>query len=208
MTIFVRDDDVLIGSSSWDDSLGRFKQVHDWCLLSNRFLHVPAILFNNVVKDGTPGIDHFPGAIEYIKEQTQEGKMRPEIHGWEHIDYAKLSVPEIREHLKRCKESMKEHFDVEATTWYTPWGANASHMHDAALEEGLKLIDCSRINKMEGRHGVVQRLRDGEDISFLEEDEVFTHWWGGGSRLLRIIQVGIHGSWAEAKAANRELFRE
>lgn len=205
--IYIRDDDVLIQSSEWDDPFGRFRQVHDWILQSDKFLHVPAILFHNVIKDNTPGIFYFPKAIGYIKEQTQDGRMRPEIHGLEHVDYAKLTMPQIREHLKICKFYMNKFFDVEATTFYTPWGANAPHINEASQEEGLKMVDCSRINKMEGEHGVVQRLKDGTDISFLEEDEVFSHWWGGGARLLRIIKVGIHGSWAAAKENNRELFR-
>jgi len=209
VSIFVRDDDVLIHSSSWDDAFGRFRQIHDWCLLSDRFLHVPYILFHHVIKDDTPGILVFPEAIAYIREQTQDGRMRPEIHGWEHVDYGARSEDEVREHLKLCKAKMHELFDVEATSWATPWGANQPHLYEAAAKEGLKLIDCNpnTINKMQGQHGVVQRLKDGTDISFLEGEEIFLHWYEGGSRLLRIIQVGIHGSWDAAKEANRELFR-
>lgn len=207
--IYVRDDDVLIHSSSHQDPFKHFQTVHNWILESDKLLHVPAILMHNVKKDGTVGLLGFPEAIEYIKSETKEGKMRPEIHGYEHVDYGKLSVEIICSHLKMCKEFLWSSLDAVATTWFSPWGANQPHLYEAADKERLKLVDCSKINKLAGEHGVVQRFRQGhKPEDFLEEDEIFFHWWEGGMRLRRAIQVIKHGSWQAAKEANGKWFSE
>ena len=204
--IYVRDDDVLIDSSSHDDPFKHFQTVHNWICETDKLLHVPTILVTNVVKDGTRGLAGFPEAIEYIKSESSAGRMRPEIHGYEHIDYAKLSVTEIVDSLKLCLDFMWGVLEVKATAWYTPWGANAPHLHEAANRLNLKLVDCSKIHKLAGRHGIVQRLRDGETTEYLEEDEIFFHWWEGGMRLKRVIEVIKHGSFAKAKERNGDWF--
>jgi hypothetical protein len=198
--IYVRDDDVLLPSSSYDNPFGRFKQIHEWITECDKFMHVPAIL--------TTEIQEFPECIEYIKEETKAGRMRPELHGVQHIDYGKLSTTTTMEHLHAGSEWMREHLGIEPTVWYTPWGASQPHLHKAADQMQFKLVDCSQINKMQGRYGICQRLKDGHDISFLEEQEIFMHWWEGGARLKRIIESVKHGSWIEAKKQNRQLFRD
>lgn len=197
--IRVRNDDVLLGSSSYDDEFGRFKQIHEWTLESERFLHVPTILVTE--------IQDFPRCIEYIQEQTEAGHMRPEIHGLRHIDYGKVSTFEVMDQLQLCKEYFERWGFGKPTKWYTPWGASQAHLHHAAKKVGLTLIDCDKINKLNGKHGIVQRLKDGEKVDFLEGDEIFMHWWTGGARLKRVIEVANHGSWEAAAKANRELFK-
>ena len=68
------------------------------------------------------------------------------------------------------------------------------------------MVTCEHIHKMNGRYGVVQQLMDGRDISYLDGEEIFMHWWEGGARLKRIIEVAKHGSWEAAKDANKKLF--
>jgi hypothetical protein len=68
--------------------------------------------------------------------------------------------------------------------------------------EGLDLIDTSRIHKLRGKHGVVDRLRSGESPWYLDGEEIFMHWWEGGLRLKRVLEVIKHGSWAEAERVN------
>lgn len=197
--IYIRDDDVLVGSSSHPDPLKHFKTVHNWICETDRLLHVPTILVTE--------IQQFPEAIEYIREETKARRMRPEIHGLHHIDYAKLPRQEIEDHLKKCNEFLYNKFEHVPTRFYTPWGANASHVKEAALNVGLQLVDCSALNKLQGRYGIIQRLRDGENpYKFLEEQEVFFHWWEGGMRLKRLIEVLKHGSWETAQAANKDWF--
>ncbi len=188
--IRVRDDDVLINSSSWDNPLGRFQQVHEWCLRSPLVMHVPSILVTE--------IQQFPEAIDFIKAETKRRKMEPEIHGLSHIDYAKLPTAEVQDHLKTCKDWIYQNLDYTPTKWYTPWGANAKHLYEAAELEGLELIDCSNILKMNGRFGVVQNLKDGHDpIRFLLGKEIFMHWWEGGQRLNRIMSALVNGFYRE-----------
>lgn len=198
--IRIRDDDILVNSSSYPDSFGRFKQIHEWICESTQFIHVPTIL----VKE----IQQFPECIEYIRNETKEGRMLPEIHGHEHVDFAKISKEDLKEKFKLCKEFLWEKFEAHPRYVYSPWGASQPHLHEAAEECGLKLIDCSQIMKLEGKHGIVQRLKDGEDPSKFYGCEFFTHFWAGGARLKRIVEVFKHGSWEEAKKANRELFRD
>lgn len=202
--IRVRDDDVLLSSSSYDDELGRLKQVHAWiCEVPDRFIHVPAILVTE--------IQEFPEAIEWIREETAEGRMLPEVHGLSHKDYASLTTSEIVLELEECVEFNKKQFDYTSTKFYTPWGAGAdergSHIAGAARTAGLNMVTCEHITKMNGRYGVCKELMDGRDLSYMDGQEIFMHWWEGGSRLKRIIEVAKHGSWEEAKKANRKLFK-
>jgi len=148
-----------------------------------------------------------PEAVAYIKEQKDLGKMSLQIHGWEHIDYAKLSVKEVIDDLERCKDFFYDKFEMIPSRWYTPWGANAPHLYEAADETGLTLIDCSQIYKMNGRYGIIQLAKEGKDIEkFLHKKEIFFHWWEGGMRLKRVIEIVKHGSYEAAKAANGNWF--
>ncbi len=201
--IRVRDDDVLLHSSSYSNELGRIKQIHEWiCEVPDQIIHVPTILVTE--------IQEFPEAIKWIREETAEGRMLPEIHGWSHKDYASLSSAEIVLELRDCKEYIRKEFNHNATKFYTPWGAGADkrgkHIRGAAAAVGLEMVTCEHINKMNGRYGVIQALMDGRDLSYLDGKEIFMHWWEGGSRLKRIVEVAKHGSWEAAKKANRKLF--
>ncbi len=204
--IYVRDDDVLIDSSGFEDSFKHFKTVHEWICETDKLMHVPAILVHNVVKDGSRGLLGFPDAMEFIKSETAAGRMQPQIHGYEHIDYGKLNKEEVRDHLMKCQDFIWRNFNFDPTVWYTPWGASQPHLHEVTELMGLKLVDCSRIHKLAGKHGVVQRLRDRESPDYLEDDEIFFHWWEGGLRLKRVIEVLKHGSWDKAESENKDWF--
>jgi peptidoglycan/xylan/chitin deacetylase (PgdA/CDA1 family) len=206
--IGVRDDDVLISSSSYDSELGRFKQVHEWiCEVPETLIHVPTILVTE--------IQQFPEAIDFVRQETAEGRMMPEIHGLEHKDYSKLTFEEIGSELNQCRDWIYEQFGHEPTKFYSPWGAgfkgsvNGAHIRPAAAAVGIELVTCEYISKLNGRYGVVKELSNGRDISYLEnthDKEIFMHWWEGGSRLKRVVEVIKHGSWEEAAKQNRKLF--
>jgi len=148
-----------------------------------------------------------PEAVEYIKEQKGFNKMSPQVHGYEHIDYAKLSKQEVKDDLERCKDFLYEKLDIIPSRWYTPWGANAPHLYDAASETGLKLVDCSVINKMNGRYGLIQLAKEGHDIEkIMQNKEIFFHWWEGGMRLKRVVEILKYGSYESAKAVNGDWF--
>jgi len=198
--LYVRDDDVLLPSSSYPDAFGRFRQVHDWIRQAEgKIIHRPAILVTE--------IQAFPDCIEYIREKTKAGEMEPEIHGLEHIDYGKLTKTQVKEHLTICRDFILDKFEFNASRWYTPWGASQAHLHEVADNMGITLVDCSQINKMRGKHGVCQRLKEGTPIELFDGQEIFTHWWEGGSRLLRICLAMKHGSWAAAAKVEHRLFK-
>lgn len=196
--IRIRDDDVLMHSSGSKDAFGRFRGVHNIICRSDKFIHVPAILVTE--------IQDFPDCIDYIKEETASGRMLPEIHGLEHIDYGKLTRSEVKDHLIICREFIQNKFNHSATIWYTPWGASQPHLHEVSEALGIQLVDCSGIIKFQGRYGIQRRLMDGVDIKYFYGKELFMHWWEGGSRLERVVETGVHGSWEAAAKANPKLF--
>ena len=201
--IRVRDDDVLLPSSSYENELGRLKQIHEWiCEVPDTLIHVTGILVLE--------IQEFPEAIEFIRQETAEGRMLPEIHGLSHKDYANLTEKEIVAELSVCRDWIDYKFGHKATKFYTPWGAGAdergAHIRPAAESIGIEVVTCEHITKMNGRHGIIQGLMDGRDLSFWDGQEILMHWWEGGCRLKRIVEVAKHGSWEEAKKHNRKLF--
>lgn len=200
MRVLVRDDDVLLPSSSYSSPFGRFHQVHEWIERCPNFIHKPGILVTE--------IKAFPECVEYIKEKIKStNQMEPEIHGYQHIDYGKLTKIGVKTHLDMCLEWFTHELNWTPILWYTPWGASQPHLHEAAAEMNLELVDTSKINKLAGRYGAVQRIKD-EGINWLDNQELFMHWWEGGSRLLRVVECVRHGSWDAAAKANPELFKE
>jgi peptidoglycan/xylan/chitin deacetylase (PgdA/CDA1 family) len=197
--IYLRDDDVLVGSSGHEDSFKKFQQVHRWICETDKLLHIPAILVTE--------IQAYPECIAYIKEETRKGRMSPEIHGYKHIDYGKLSYDEVVDHLRRCKNFIGEQFDITAKTWYTPWGANSPTLQQASAECGLILVDCSNLNKLNGRYGVIQEAKEGKNIAKLfDKKEIFYHWWQGGLRLKRMVEILKHGSIEAAMEHTEGIF--
>ena len=195
--IYVRDDDVLIRSSDWGSSFSRFKQIHEWCLAVKSYpvMHVPAIL--------TEDIQRFPECVEYIKEETERERMDPQLHGVAHVDPDTFGYEGLIEQLKIGKGWMEDNLGVTPTRYYTPWGAGEADgqewMWKAATKCDLKLITCEGYNKLNGRHGMVQQLKDGHDPrTFLEGKEIFMHWWSRGERLQRVLQAIEAGSWEAA----------
>jgi peptidoglycan/xylan/chitin deacetylase (PgdA/CDA1 family) len=203
--IRVRNDDVLLPSSSYSSELGRLKQIHEWiCEVPDTLIHVPAILITEIQK--------FPECIEWIRKETEEGRMLPEIHGLSHKDYASLGTREIQNEMEECRDWIWDKFGVVANKFYSPWGAGAdtrgAHIRPACEGVGIELVTCENISKLSGRYGVVQQLMDGRDISYLNDfgGEIFMHWWEGGARLKRVVEVIKHGNWEAARKANRKLF--
>ncbi len=190
-------------SKSYDSELGRLKQIHEWiCEVPDRMIHVPTILVLE--------IQEFPECIEWIRQETVEGRMLPEIHGLSHKDYAALTEKEIQADLNVCRDWIDYKFGHVATKFYTPWGAGAddrgAHIKPAAAAIGIEVVTCEDIDKLVGRYGVQQQMMDGRDLTYMDGREIFMHWWEGGSRLKRVVEVLKHGSWDAAKKANRKLF--
>ena len=195
--IYVRNDDILIHSSSWTRPIMRFQQIHEWIqdVKNHLVMHVPTIL--------TTEIQEHPECIEFVKAETAAGRMQPQLHGVEHIDYGKFSYKDLVEELKVGKAWMEDNLDVSPTRWYTPWGAGAAPeqewMWTASAKAGMILVTCEGINKLSGRHGMVQLSKEGHDLRvFLESKEIFMHWWERGERLQRVLKAIDAGSWEVA----------
>jgi len=169
MPIRVRDDDVLLIGRGFDTdtALPRFKEVHR-LIVDGGGLHVAAILC------GT--IHEFPGAVEFIREQYQEGTLIPEIHGWEHVDYAEMDWDEIIENLKRCIGVIRTEFNYDPNFFYTPWGGCSDLIWDAAEAVGLTAVSTANIlypkRKVFGGKGWAAYRED-----VLEGRELLIHWW-------------------------------
>ena len=161
--IYIRDDDVLLGE------FAKFKRVHDKICRSPRLMHRPAIVVSDIQK--------FDDGMLLVEEETKEGRMLPEIHGLEHIDYAKIPFIEIKTHLYTCVEFIENKFSYTPLKWYTPWGADTEEMRRASKEVGLELVNCENRNKLRGEDSVWDYMKQGNDMSYIEGQAVFMHYW-------------------------------
>lgn len=160
----IRDDDVLMGG------FDRFKKVHEAILKVEDVIHVPAIL--------TTDLSKYPEAVNYIFEETCAGRMIPELHGEKHIDYAQLEKEEVVEALKRSMDWMLINLQRLPTKWYTPWGANADHLYDAAEEVDLELIDCTNIIQLKkAKPALTSKYYKDFATNYKSIGEVMIHFW-------------------------------
>jgi peptidoglycan/xylan/chitin deacetylase (PgdA/CDA1 family) len=161
----------------------RFKHVHEIICKTERLMHVPTILTEEILD--------FPEAIEYIKYETDQGRMRPQLHGYQHVDYGSMSEQEVRNHLVMAFDMFVSFFGHRPTKWYTPWGANQPHLHSAAAPLKLEVVDCSKNVKLKGRYGVKQLLSEGKTIDYFDGQEIIMHWWNALDieRLIELVEV-------------------
>lgn len=196
--IYLRDDDVLVPSRSYESPFRRFKQIHEWAKQCPKLMHVPTLIISQ--------LSDFPECIEYIREETKQGRMEPELHGMEHVDYGQVPLQEIRDQLYWSIEWMEENVGRAPQYWYTPWGQSTPDMLEAADHFKLTLVGVDREWSL-GK--VTARLRQGRiSLAELEGHDLFFHWWEGGCRVLRLAKVLNLGSWEEAALSEPELFSE
>jgi len=167
--IRVRDDDVFIRPS-----FGKFKDTHETILDFPNALHVCAIVCDSQWE---------PGVLEYIRHEKIRGKIEIQLHGWSHIDYAKRSPDEMREHMKMSFDWLHDHLWAKPTIWYTPWGAHTPLMDEVAAEFGLTLVDCSNILQT---NKLLEALHSKHRSAYIEEfrahGEIFIHYWESKTR--------------------------
>ena len=199
MQIRIRDDDVLVPTGTYSSSLGRFQQVHKWIVGAQpKTVHVCGFIIRYME-------DEFRSTVPFFRDEILAGRIEAQFHGYDHIDYKPLRVPEIREHLRRGKDFMAQNFGVLPTQFITPWGANAPHIAEACQREGMEMRDVSNIYHLKD---VVYRLRDKwAPLAAFGDKDILTHWWEGGARIARLCAVAKYGSWDEAKAHDPQLFR-
>ena len=197
--IRIRNDDVLRNSSDWTGrEVERLKRVHSWISeFPQHFIHVPTIVVNDIKK--------FPDAVDFVTVETKEGRMAPEIHGLEHIDYCSEPDSVIIDHLSECIEWFEKTLDVTPTRFYTPWGGWNQRTADVAATLRLQTIAVDTNWSLES---VCARLRNGGLVEDVHGNEVFMHWWNRGIRLKRLTMAVSHGSWSAATKAedSKEFF--
>lgn len=220
----LRDDDVLVRSSSWGSPFDRFKEIHDWVAATEgAVVHVPTVL----VLD----IQEFPDCIAYMRKHTEMGTMEPEIHGYSHIDYARLWLPQARlpdkgrvdhskfsqleleshvkqvtAHLEHCIKWIEKQLGRRPTKWYTPWGADNVYLRQGARNAGVELVGTENLFPIKE---ACTLLRQGSTVAEVEaRGEMFIHWWERGTRVRRVCASGRYGSWAEARKQDRAAFEE
>ena len=197
--IRVRNDDVVRESRDWTGrEVDRVKRIHSWISeFPDDFIHVPTIVVND--------IKQFPEGIDFVVEETKEGRMAPEIHGLEHVDYCALSEKKIVDDLSECLEWFNKTLSIVPTRFYTPWGGMNTKCTSAAASVGLQAIGVDTNWSLEA---VCARLGRGGLVEDLHGQEIFMHWWNRGIRLKRVAMAVKYGSWAAAKVAeeSKEYF--
>lgn len=218
MLVRMRNDDCLLSSKGWEKPFLRFKELHEIIAETPKLIHVPSLLY----KESQPFGNEF---IDYVKQETKLNRMQPEVHGYEHINYGtrirgveKDLSPEqwapeereaaktwVKEEIKFTKDWITEQFGRTPRFWYTPWGANQSHLYEVAKDLNLILVDCDK--DFAPIENVCEKLRNrATTIDRLDGVEVFFHWWSRGNRVHRLSKAVQYGSWDEASKRFPKLF--
>jgi peptidoglycan/xylan/chitin deacetylase (PgdA/CDA1 family) len=173
--IYIRDDDVMVDSSSHDDVVGRFRGVHS-IIVKAGAMHRPGILIAE--------IQRFPEAIEFVKLETAAGRMEPQFHGLRHVDYGKLTHDQIRDHLQIGQMVFELWGLPRFTRFYTPWGASADFIQQACEAEDVVMVDCDK-----DYHPATNVRRD-PDASYekYKGKEIMIHWWEGLGKLTDALE--------------------
>jgi len=132
----VRDDDVLVASSTYKSVFNRFVRIHE-IIVANNGVHVPAILCNSIME--------FPDCIDFVRHETSRRRMIPELHGWNHINYDTFSEKELEDDLCQCIAWFEDNLWVKPSIFYPPWGSNSPLLQEVAARHGLVLVDCSNM---------------------------------------------------------------
>jgi len=197
--IRIRSDDVLVHSEQMKGvEFNKWRKHHQWVLEApDYFYHVAAIL----CKD----IQDFPNAIAFINEEVGAGRLALDLHGWEHVDYAKLTQEEIELHLEQSFEFFLKTFNCLPTRWATPWGGNSSDISKAARKYSLQVEGV--IDPVIDQGQAVHIVQSANSIVPLLGKVIMVHWFERGLKLWRIIQAAKYGSWVEAAVAHPEEYK-
>jgi len=189
----VRVDDILNQTRSKfkGKELDRFKFINKMINETNgKLIHYPTILCTD--------IEAFPEAIEYIKEETKQGRMIPQLHGWEHKDYVNYSSDKIVEMLDKSIAWFQNNLDTEFTIWATPWGGDSQVAREACEWMGITLQTTNNtLTPGDTLRAVRGRVADQVPYRI-----ILHHWWDRGLNLFRLCEVFKHGSWEVAKEAD------
>jgi len=198
--IRVRFDDVLVYSEPMKDrEFQKFRKHHQWCLdMPETFYPTAAILCSE--------IQAFPEAVEYVRTELDAGRLYIDLHGWEHIDYTKLSQKEIEEHLDKSFEYLLKEFNCLPVRWATPWGANSESIQLACRKYGLTWEGVT--DPVVDQGPASAKVHETQTVECLRGKVIMVHWFERGLKLYRIVQTAKYGTWDEAAADQPELFKD
>jgi hypothetical protein len=183
-------DDVLVHSEPMkDQEFAKFKKHVEWCNEASELFYPTAAILCSEIQD-------FPECIEWIRSGLDEGKLYIDLHGWEHVDYAKLHANVIDEHLEKSFEFMLKHFGCLPIRWATPWGRHSDDIRTACRKFSLRWEGTQ--NPVLDQGIAMKDVRESGSIDCLQGKVVMVHWFERGLKLWRIVQTGIHGSWDAA----------
>jgi hypothetical protein len=194
----VRIDDILGTSSQWQGRRNppyRFAQISRWLAQTENITHMPTI----VVQE----IKSWPETINLIRDEAAEGRMSPQIHGWQHIDYNKLGEAEIERHLDQCLEWFSRELSYRPCIWATPWGAESPKLTHCASKFSLEI---QGVKKVATPGGFIEWSKTHNVNDWDSSIPAFCHWWNRGNRLLKIVEIVKYGSYREATKQRPDLF--
>lgn len=197
--IRVRTDDVLVHSDSMAGAeFEKWKKHHQWVLEAPLYFYHSAAILCKEIQD-------FPEAIAYIKKESEEKRLILDLHGWEHIDYAKISQEQIELHLEQSFEFFMKAFNCLPVRWATPWGANSEGIRKAARKFSLVVEGVNDPVIDQGQ--AVKLVHTYDSAEILRGRVVMVHWFERGLKLWRIIQTAKYGSWQKAAEKHPEEFK-
>lgn len=164
--IYIRDDDVLVGSAQHKDPVGRFVGVHKMIKKAG-CIHVPTILCTEIME--------FPEVIQYIRKEQASGSMAPQFHGLRHIDYGHYTTDEAIRTIKEGQDWFLKHLGMLFDQWMTPWGADTKDLRQACRAMNIELINCT--NLVHPKDVVNDRNFNKTEW---EGKSIFIHWWEKG----------------------------
>jgi peptidoglycan/xylan/chitin deacetylase (PgdA/CDA1 family) len=193
-------DDVLVHSEPMKDlEFQKFRKHHQWCLEAPKLFYPIAAVLCKEIQD-------FPDAIAYIRSQLDEHKLFVDLHGWEHIDYTKLTQEQVEEHLEKSFDFMLNTFNCLPIRWAPPWGGISEAMQQACRKYSLTLEGVT--NPVIDQGDAVAMVKKHGTIECLQGKIIMVHWFERGLKLYRIIKTGVHGTWEEAAKAEPEYFKD
>jgi peptidoglycan/xylan/chitin deacetylase (PgdA/CDA1 family) len=189
VSVRIRIDDVMWDSSEYpsrEKAIRQFTKIHRWTTQTSLVTHIPTILVEDIQK--------YPEVITLVEQETKEGRMSPELHGYHHIDYCSQPEDVIEEHLEKSFKWFRETLDIEPTIWCTPWGGTNKKIEDIAKKHHLTV---------ETTHNTVS---PGIAVKVMKRNPagmfghtIMDHWWKRGLQLLRVVDILKYGSYEEAK---------
>lgn len=187
----IRIDDVLWNSAPMKGAeFAKFQKHVNWAISANIPVR-PALLCLDM--------DKRPEVIEYVKCMTERDNSFTgcDLHGWEHLDYAKEDEHTVRSHVARALEWFDKCGLAPPIRWVTPWGSKSRDMEDVANSFGLVIETTDPpVHDQKLVHNVLKR--DG-DCRNMDGIVIMVHWWERGLALYRICEAVKWGSIQEAK---------